>query len=397
MSNKLLFSADADESRIRQWLTKLGDIYAWENASKACFIALATSLIPITMLLWFSLHYFWAVNHDGAVLIKLTLPELVVAIRYIIFIIAYLWLVSVLATWCVTRDKYHTEILYLTLFSVGLTQSVLFAIIGLFDGVSWLILLIYISIGFVLLTRFQVFITAVSMVFFMILWSVIHDYLPIHVRAYHFTNEIDIATMTWLDLLATWAIVLAASVFCSFILDMLMGAWRHKEKDLHSKSFMDELTSLMNRRAIQDALKEEFFRARRGEYPLSIAMLDLDFFKKVNDNHGHPFGDRVLKLLAAKMTEVTRKKDLLGRYGGEEFLIVFPECEEQQARKILERLRENLAAHSLLSDFGVEVKVTLSAGIAQLTDADQLESLVARADQALYQAKDQGRDRVVYA
>lgn len=397
MSNKLSFRAEPGEIFIRKWLTRLGDIYSWKDASKACFIALTTTLVPITILLWFSLHYFWAVNNQSEVLIVLTLTEIVVAIRYILIIIAWLWFVSVLATWCVTRDKFHKEILYFTLFSVSMSQSTLFAIIGLFDGVSWLVLLIYISIGFVLLTRFQVFATAALIVCFMVLWSMLHGYLPFHVRAYQFTNGIDIATMTWLDLVATWAAVIASSIFCSFVLDMLMGAWRHKEKDLHSKSFMDELTSLMNRRAIQDGLKEEFFRARRGEYPLSIAMIDLDFFKKVNDSYGHPFGDRVLKLLAAKMTEVTRKKDLLGRYGGEEFLIVFPECEAEQATKILDRLRQNLTAHTLLTDMGEEVKITLSAGIAQLAESDQLETLVARADQALYQAKDQGRDRVNYA
>src|SRR5690606_34966481 len=156
------------------------------------------------------------------------------------------------------------------------------------------------------------------------------------------------------DLFTTWLAVLATSIFCSLILDILMGAWRYREEDLHSKSFQDELTTLLNRRAIQDGLKEEYFRANRGEYPLSVAMLDLDHFKNVNDSYGHPFGDKVLKLVSAKMLEITRKKDLVGRYGGEEFLIVFPECEAEQAVKILERLRQNMEAQILTTDFGQE-------------------------------------------
>src|SRR5690606_24688664 len=105
------------------------------------------------------------------------------------------------------------------------------------------------------------------------------------------------------------------------------------------------------------------------------------------DSYGHPFGDKVLKLVSAKMLEITRKKDLVGRYGGEEFLIVFPECEAEQAVKILDRLRQNMEAQILTTDFGQEVSVTLSACISELKKSDKIEYLIQRADQSLYQAK----------
>ena len=143
-------------------------------------------------------------------------------------------------------------------------------------------------------------------------------------------------------------------------------------------------------------MKEEFFRAKRGEYPLSVAMIDLDHFKVVNDSYGHPFGDKVLKLVAAKMSEITRKKDLLGRYGGEEFLIVFPECGGEQARRILERLRENMEAHIIHTPKSGEIQVTLSAGIAELEESDGVEELIRRADKALYHAKNIGRNKVIH-
>lgn len=382
-------------SFIARLFTKLGDIYTWQDASKACFIALGTSLAPIFFGLWFGIHYLQLQN-TGISYIALTDQQLLSAIQYCVVLSVYMFLVSVLATWCVLQNKFSKSILYFTLVSVSVSQSILFAMLGLFDGISWLILLIYSTTGLVFLNRLQVMFTITLMVLFMALWSVLYNFVPFDVRAYQFTNAISLSSMSALDLFITWLAVISTSTFCSVILDILMGAWRYREKDLHSKSFQDELTSLLNRRAIQDGLKEEFFRAKRGEYSLSVAMLDLDHFKIVNDSYGHPFGDKVLKLVSAKMLEVTRKKDLVGRYGGEEFLIVFPECEDTQAKKILERLRENMEAQILTTDHGADVRVTLSAGISTLKMSDKIEDLVRRADQSLYEAKATGRNKVLH-
>jgi len=380
---------------ITKLLSKLADIYTWNNASKACFIALGTSLAPQIFVVWFAAHYLH-LQATGEVYIAFTEQQLVAAIQVCIALTAYMFLVSIIATWCVLKDKFHKESLYFCLFFVGFTQSILFSILGLFDGISWLILLIYSSTGLVFLKRFEVLFTICSMILCMVFWSLLYQYLPFEVRAYHFTNIINIHSMSATDLFTTWLAVISTSIFCSAVLDLLMGAWRYREEDLHSKSFQDELTTLFNRRAIQDGLKEEFFRAKRGEYPMSVAMLDLDRFKNVNDTYGHPFGDKVLKLVSAKMLEITRKKDLVGRYGGEEFLIVFPECEPEQAGKILERLRENMEAQILTTDLGEEVSVTLSAGITSLKATDKIEDLIRRADEALYEAKNTGRNKVLH-
>jgi diguanylate cyclase (GGDEF)-like protein len=395
LSNGTNIAKDKSVNPLARFLTRLGDIYTWQNASKACFIALGTSLAPLLFVFWYGLHYFISRN-TGITYIPFTEPELIQAIKLCLVLSVYLFFISIVATYCVLQNKVQKGMLYFSLFSVAFTHSILFAMLGVFEGVSWLLIVIYTSVGLVFLKRLEVMFTISILIVLMIIWSVFYQYLPFNVRLYQFTNALSLQSMSAIDLTISWAAAIAASIFCSLVLDILMGAWRYREQDLHSKSYQDELTSLFNRRAIQDAFKEEFFRAKRGEYPLSVAMLDLDHFKSVNDNYGHPFGDRVLKTIAEKMLEITRKKDLVGRYGGEEFLIVFPECELDQSHKILERLRTNMAQQILTTDSGQEVKVTVSIGIASLQQNDKIEDLIARADQAMYQAKSEGRNRVVH-
>ncbi len=386
---------EAKEPLIPRLLNKLGGIAQWNDASKACFISLASTVGPFTFMVWYGLHYLY-LQEMGVSYIAFSGSELVEAMSACLSIMIQMMLVSVVATWCVLKDRYHQQVLIFSLFSIAFTQSILFAMIGLFDGISWLLYLIYASIGMIFLKRIHVRSSLLFIMVFMILWSILYEYVPFPVRPYQFTQEINMHSMSAEDVAATWMAVIVTAMFCVFVLDILMGAWRYREEDLQSKSFIDELTGLYNRRAIQDGLKEEFFRAKRGEYPLSVAMLDLDHFKNVNDSYGHPFGDKVLKMLADKMGDVTRKKDLCGRYGGEEFLIVFPECEGEQARKILDRLRQNIKDNPMPTGYGDQVEVTLSAGIAELEALDKIEDLIGRSDKALYNAKRAGRDRVLH-
>lgn len=380
-------------SLLGRLFSKLADIYLWNDASKACFVALGCASALMLFSLWYWAHYLSMISL-GISYIPFSEHALINAAQYCFALAIFMFLVSVLATYCVLQDKYHKKILYLSLATLAFCNSIVFALLGVFDGVSWLYILIYTAIGLVFLHRVEVLFTISSMVLWMFLWSFTEQWLPFDVRAYQFTNEITVNSMSVWDLLANWFVILSALIFCSLMLDILMGAWHNREQDLHHKSYRDELTSLLNRRAIQDGLKEEFFRAKRGEYPLSVAMIDIDHFKRVNDRYGHPFGDKVLRLLAAKITEITRKKDLQGRYGGEEFLIVLPECEGDVANKILERLRENMETQVMHTLKGEEVTITLSAGIAELEKYDKIDDIIGRADKALYQAKNAGRNQV---
>ncbi len=156
----------------------------------------------------------------------------------------------------------------------------------------------------------------------------------------------------------------------------------------------DSLTGLFNRRHFFDQAEREFQRARRYRRPLCAIMLDIDHFKRVNDTYGHAAGDQVLQALAARCRENLRDMDLLGRYGGEEFVALLPENDLPGTRDAAERLRQHVAEMPIDTSRG-PVAVTVSLGVAVCTEnCAELAALIAQADQALYVAKSAGRNQV---
>lgn len=145
---------------------------------------------------------------------------------------------------------------------------------------------------------------------------------------------------------------------------------------------------------IIEVLKREI--AARGQKPVSIVMVDLDRFKAINDTYGHPAGDKALQAVAARLRAVARRDDVVGRFGGDEFVIVLKHASLATARRIAERLREGVGREAVEIG-GRRMRITLSAGVAATANGEDAESLLARADVALYQAKHAGRDRVITA
>ncbi|MGE3961490.1 MAG: GGDEF domain-containing protein [Dehalococcoidia bacterium] len=177
---------------------------------------------------------------------------------------------------------------------------------------------------------------------------------------------------------------------------------REVSAELDRLARTDALTGIANRRAYFDLLGIEFRRSRRYGRELSVLMLDLDHFKGVNDRWGHPFGDHVLRQTAAVVTANVRESDILGRYGGEEFALALPETGEEAALAVGEKLRAAVEAHEFRTETTpppgeAAVRLTISIGVASLpieADQDEVE-LIGRADQALYEAKRTGRNRVI--
>jgi two-component system, cell cycle response regulator len=166
---------------------------------------------------------------------------------------------------------------------------------------------------------------------------------------------------------------------------------------LQELSSHDGLTRLLNHRAIYERLEEELQRGHRFGHPVSVVICDLDHFKRVNDSFGHLAGDAVLRSAATIMRHSVRATDVIGRYGGEEFLSVLPESDLDSARQAAERLRKALATNPIAVPNGSSITITGSFGVAtasELTGGGGAESLVALADRRLYQAKAEGRNCV---
>ncbi len=165
-----------------------------------------------------------------------------------------------------------------------------------------------------------------------------------------------------------------------------------KYKEFNHLIRFDSLTNLYNRRALESFFHQELNRVRRYNQNLSVLMLDVDFFKKVNDEHGHKVGDEVLKRLSATFKDELREVDVAARYGGEEFVILMPETDKKIAFKVATRLRQK---SEQLSFSIKDLHVTISGGIsAAPTDGDEVHLLIEKADQAMYQAKQNGRNRI---
>jgi diguanylate cyclase (GGDEF)-like protein len=168
------------------------------------------------------------------------------------------------------------------------------------------------------------------------------------------------------------------------------------QEKLKLQATQDAFTGFWNRSAIYDILDRELGRAKRNERPISIGMADPDHFKSVNDSFGHIAGDTVLREVANRMRSVIRAYDSIGRYGGEEFLVVLPGLDEKDALDAAERIRLSISEKPLVIQDDV-VPVAVSIGVAvtnSTTRAGQAESLIRLADEALYTAKAQGRNRV---
>lgn len=170
----------------------------------------------------------------------------------------------------------------------------------------------------------------------------------------------------------------------------VLEKFKHDLYSLHDMATRDEKTGVYNNRFFNNIFELELERAKRGKQKLALAVIDIDFFKKVNDTYGHLVGDKVLYHLAKNLGKTIRKYDVLARFGGEEFVVLFPEANLNQAKKVGERMRKGLDKDQILKRY----KVTVSVGVTEFKEKDTREKMMSRADKALYEAKKNGRNRV---
>jgi diguanylate cyclase len=165
-------------------------------------------------------------------------------------------------------------------------------------------------------------------------------------------------------------------------------------ESLQKEVYVDFLTKIPNRRALDERFENETYRARRYNQPFSVMFIDIDDFKKLNDTHGHSVGDRVLRGIAMKIQASIRQSDYLGRYGGEEFVVLLPQTPLAIAQMVAEKIRRQLASTNFRFE-NTELQITVSSGVGQYEpEKESAEKFMARVDAAMYKAKKAGRDRV---
>ncbi len=170
-----------------------------------------------------------------------------------------------------------------------------------------------------------------------------------------------------------------------------------KRKALEKEVLIDSLTGVANRRALRERLKSEMYRFQRYDQLFSLVVFDLDRFKSINDTHGHWAGDRCLKEIVKRISPILRETDLIGRWGGDEFVLIFPATCQQSAVVVAERLRK-LIQNTRLVYHKQEISMTISVGVTQALEDDQtIETVFNRADKAMYKSKKAGGNTVTSA
>lgn len=200
------------------------------------------------------------------------------------------------------------------------------------------------------------------------------------------------------NLFVTVSMILAASGYVAYqaiIFMALINAWHMREAEVRKLSATDALTGVANRRDILERLEGMIFGRQRRQDRIALLMLDIDHFKQINDVHGHVTGDEALIAVAARLRDCLREQDIIGRYGGEEFLVILPGTDQHEAADIAERCRKAVAAIVLPSPQG-DLALTASIGVVSriLQDGDDIDELIRLSDDAMYEAKRAGRNCV---
>jgi len=169
--------------------------------------------------------------------------------------------------------------------------------------------------------------------------------------------------------------------------------------DARKRAITDEFTGVYNRRFLEESMGPLFAEAVRKKTPISLVMIDLDHFREINETYGHDMGDSLILELVTVCKKNLRENDIIARYGGDEFSIIFPGTGREEAMSLAEKMRSDAAGLDILEKKeGAINRVTLSMGVAAYPDgAGSLAQLKSKADEALYRAKEEGRDRVVFA
>lgn len=203
------------------------------------------------------------------------------------------------------------------------------------------------------------------------------------------TSLLVIGQVRWAALVIGLAAGLGTSAVAAAVVLLLLGRIGELQGQLERSARTDELTSLPNRRVIFEVLAREIERARRRDAKLCVVFVDIDLFKRVNDRHGHQVGDAVLREAAAALKASLRVYDVVGRYGGDEFVMVLPDTGAWEGHAVAERVREALAERA----FAGSVRITISLGVADLAKDMDADRLLKAADTAVYRAKQAGRNR----
>lgn len=300
------------------------------------------------------------------------------------------------------RDSAKAQLIlpYLCVLSYGLAMVHEAYLVGVMSPATSVTSVMSVIIGLLLFKRRLVYSTlsTIFIIFAILMYFTVHGKLPYAPLFVNITgNSSSKAIVFWAFAMLSFGLPLLIGGFV--LLELLLSQWRQREKNIELLSQVDPLTGLYNRRTLYHFLSGLLNKTPNKLTLHSLILLDLDFFKKINDSYGHVIGDKILISTARTLQNAVRQHDIVSRFGGEEFVIVLTNTTYEQTLQVAERCRKELMMITVYTDHRIpqQVKVTGSFGITHFeSDISNIDNIFKQADQALYHAKDSGRNQIVH-
>ena len=385
MSSWFSISKQLRSSKLSRYLLEEEVIMNWDTLKKCILILVLGCCVNLIWLVWetfvlFNSEYWHVVN------VQLLRHKLVINS---IFFIMLLGLISP----CYALQKQAWVQRFLPYIAIGiLIISLCYNgyMIGVFSPVTMVVYICLIAVGLVLFERKIVYVMLVPATCFLIVSGYLSfidviPYAPIfQIDGQLFLNGFWLLSMLYF--------VIPILITCLILFEILLSQWRHRERLIQHLSQIDPLTNTFNRRRISQSL--EYLHQQDPQNPYAVILLDLDHFKSINDQFGHHMGDTVLIAVSQKLGLHLRESDVVGRFGGEEFILILKQSSALKARQIAERCRAAIEDLVIQNEDGRAIRITASFGIALATDKLKPQQLLDQADKALYAAKASGRNQI---
>ena len=385
MSSWFSISKQLSNSKLSHYLLEEEVIMNWDTLKKCILILVLGCCVNLIWLVWetyvlLNSEYWHVVN------VQLLRHKLVINS---IFFITLLGLIYP----CYALQKQAWVQRFLPYIAIGiLIISLCYNgyMIGVFSPVTMVVYICLIAVGLVLFERKIVYAMLVPATCFLTFSGYLSfidviPYAPIfQIDGQLFLNGFWLLSMLYF--------VIPILITCLILFEILLSQWRHRERLIQHLSQIDPLTNTFNRRRISQSL--EYLHQQDPHNPYAVVLLDLDHFKSINDQFGHHMGDNVLIAVSQELNDQIQKHDLVGRFGGEEFILILKHASLPKAYQIAERCRSAIEALVISNDEGQSIRVTASFGIAQSHHGLRPQQVLSQADKALYAAKASGRNQI---
>ncbi|NNH87282.1 GGDEF domain-containing protein [Acinetobacter terrae] len=384
---KQTFSPNLSSSlkeKIAKYLIEDEVVMNWSVLNKCILMLILGSLVHVIWIVW---KVFVLVSPNVWQWVNLPLLKLQLGLN-ILTLMVFIGLIYPCSVW---RKKPPVQqwlpYVCVAIFVISLCRDGY--IVGVLSPATMISYISLVTVGLVLFKRKIVYYALIPATLYLITCGYLSLQGQISYAPIFYLHSLPYQNMFWV--LTMMYFIAPILITCLILFEILLSQWRHREKLIQHLSQIDPLTNALNRRSISDCLEK---LERKPTTSYALVLIDLDHFKRINDQYGHDKGDETLIKVSEVLSQIIRDSDVVGRFGGEEFILILNQSSLEQAKIIAERCRQAIQQLNLISDLGENIQVTASFGIALSNTQLRPQQLLSQADKALYEAKACGRNQV---